>query len=627
MTPIAFLAGVLLASTGQEQGTTAFVHVTVVPMAGTEEPLALPDHTVVVTGGRIAAVGPSAEVALPEGAVVIDGGGRWLMPGLVDMHVHTWGAGELLLFVANGVTTVRNMFGAPLHLMWRREIAAGERLGPTIVTAGPIVDGSPPIWPGSRVIQTPDDARAAVREQAEAGYDFIKVYARVPLEAYLALMAAAAEAGLPVDGHVPSAVGLPRALEAGQRTLEHLIGYESWLEPGDSPLAGMSGTLARLGAWEHIDRGRMAEVAEETAASGAWNCATLVVMQKWLAPDEVERELERPELRYVAPFLIGVWKGMHKDLTAEALAAGRGGDDERRELVGALHRGGARILLGTDCGNPWVPAGFSAHEELANLVAAGLSPHAALYAATRAPAECLGQEDEFGAVLPGLRADLLLLAADPLADVRAAAQRVGVMLRGQWLPEEDLRERLEELAAANGAPAPAPAAARPALELEVTAEAPSHEAAAVEYREIWDSQGPRIVEAMERATGLRFEAGPIPVVVYEGPSSSGFGAEPMRMRASYSRATKQATLVHELAHRLISELVPQSFEDHPVIFLFVYDVWVELWGQPFADEQVAVESARRGSYDYESAWKEALALTPEERAARFRQFLTEHPPK
>ena len=353
--------------------------------------------------------------------MVIDGTGRWLMPGLVDMHVHTWGASELTLFVANGVTTVRNMFGAPLHLTWRREIAAGERFGPTIVTAGPIVDGSPPVWQGSRVIQTPDDARAAVREQAEAGYDFVKVYARVPLDAYVALVEAAAEAGLPVDGHVPSAVGLPRALEAKQRTIEHLIGYQAWLEPSDSPLSGEVGLLASLEAWELIDRERIAQVVEETVAAGAWNCPTLVVMQKWLGPDEVARELERPEMRYVAPFLIGMWKNMGAGMSADLIAAGRGGDDERRELVGALHRGGARILLGTDAGNPWVPAGFSVHEELANLVAAGLSPHAALRAATRAPAECLGLEQEFGAVLPGLRADLLLLAADPLADVGAAA--------------------------------------------------------------------------------------------------------------------------------------------------------------------------------------------------------------
>jgi uncharacterized protein (TIGR02145 family) len=165
------------------------------------------------------------------------------------------------------------------------------------------------------------------------------------------------------------------------------------------------------------------------------------------------------------------------------------------------------------------------------------------------------------------------------------------------------------------------AAVTPAL--DIAPETDNLAPAAAEYRSIWETDGPRIVAALERITGLRFESGPIRVVVYEGPSSSGYRERPMQLRASYPRATKQATLVHELAHRLISELVTGSFEDHPIIFLFVYDVWVELWGKEFADREVEVESARKGLYDYAGAWRDALALTPEERAKRFRQFLAE----
>ncbi len=165
------------------------------------------------------------------------------------------------------------------------------------------------------------------------------------------------------------------------------------------------------------------------------------------------------------------------------------------------------------------------------------------------------------------------------------------------------------------------------LRLSIRAESPKFEEAIREYQAIWESEGPRIVKAMERITSLHFEPGPISVVIYEGPSNSGFRDRPMYLRASYPLATKRATLVHELAHRLISELVPQDFEEHPIIFLFVYDVWVELWGKPFADEQVAVESRRRGLYDYETAWKNTLKLTAEERAARFKQFLIDYPPR
>jgi hypothetical protein len=144
-----------------------------------------------------------------------------------------------------------------------------------------------------------------------------------------------------------------------------------------------------------------------------------------------------------------------------------------------------------------------------------------------------------------------------------------------------------------------------------------------QYREIWRTEGERISAALEQATGLEMEAGPIRAVVYGGISNSGYRSIPMRMRASYPPDTKRATLVHELAHRLVSGLVPRDVEEHPIIFLFVYDVWVTLWGQQFADEQVIVESRRRGNYDYESAWRDALALGADGRARRWAQFLAE----
>ena len=163
--------------------------------------------------------------------------------------------------------------------------------------------------------------------------------------------------------------------------------------------------------------------------------------------------------------------------------------------------------------------------------------------------------------------------------------------------------------------------ARAYPQIDFEAESARFEAATEEYREIWRAEGARISAALEAATGLEMEAGPIHTIVYGGISNSGYRRNPMRMRASYPPDTKRATLVHELAHRLISDLVPRDFEEHPVIFLFVYDVWVQLWGQAFADAQVAVEGERRGRYDYESAWRDALALGREGRARRWKQFL------
>ncbi len=161
-------------------------------------------------------------------------------------------------------------------------------------------------------------------------------------------------------------------------------------------------------------------------------------------------------------------------------------------------------------------------------------------------------------------------------------------------------------------------------DIEFKPESPKFEAAAAEYREIWRTEGERISAALEQATSLEMEAGPIRAIVYEGISNSGYKRRiPMRMRASYPPDTKRATLVHELAHRVISDYTSKDGEDHPIIFLFVYDVWVKLWGQDFADAQVAVESERTGVYDYAGAWRDALALSPEERARRWKAFLAE----
>ena len=165
------------------------------------------------------------------------------------------------------------------------------------------------------------------------------------------------------------------------------------------------------------------------------------------------------------------------------------------------------------------------------------------------------------------------------------------------------------------------AAAYPDIDFEP--ESSRFAAATAEYREIWRTEGERISAALGQATGLQMEAGPIRAIVFDGVSSSGYPGWPMRMRADLAPDTKRATLVHELAHRLISPITPRRFDDHPVIFLFVYDVWVDLWGQEFADEQVQVESSRRGRYDYAGAWRDALALGAEGRAARWQQFLAE----
>jgi imidazolonepropionase-like amidohydrolase len=422
---------------------TAFVGATVLPM---DRDVALEDQTVVVVDGRIAALGPRKETEVPAGARVIESQGAYLMPGLADMHVHAWIEDDLFLFVANGVTAIRNMFGSELHLAWRERIAAGELVGPLLHTAGPIIDGNPPVWPGSSVLTDPARAEELVVEQAEAGYDFLKPYAMLSPEVYDALAVAAKKHGLALMGHVPESVDLEHVLAAGQRTIEHLNGWAEAAQRDDSPFAGKVQFANEDEAWQHLDEEKLEKIAQRTKEAGAWNCPTLVVFQKWVQGTEAEALLARPEMRYVSPQARSYWAPKStwnylSGLPPERAAAARDSVSQRMRAVAALHRAGARILAGTDMGNPYVTPGFALHEELANLVQAGLSPYEALRAATVEGAECLGAD--WGSVAVGRRADLLLLEANPLEDVRNASRLRGVMLAGRWLPIEELRAELE----------------------------------------------------------------------------------------------------------------------------------------------------------------------------------------
>jgi imidazolonepropionase-like amidohydrolase len=420
---------------------TAFIHVAVVPM---DRERVLDDFTVLVVGGRIRELGPTSAVAIPPGATVIDGSGKYLMPGLADMHAHTWEEEDLPLLLANGVTTIRNMFGGPTHLRWKERIAAGELTGPTIYTAGPIIDGNPPIWPGA-VVENAAQARRTVSEQRAAGYDFLKAYARLSREAYDALIHEGRARGMSVAGHVPDAVGLPAALRSGISSIEHLSGYEMLARKEVGP--------GEEASWARLDESRFASIARETAASGAWNCPTLVLFQHRVAPGESEylrQLLARPEMRYVSSRIVRSWypenNYLKNSTPARAASSREKGDVMRKKLVKALHEAGARLLLGTDYGNPFVVPGFSLQLELRSFVDAGLSPFEAIRAGTSGAAEFMDAANEWGTVATGRRADLILLEGNPLEDVSSIGKPAGVMMRGRWHSRAELMSALEKLA-------------------------------------------------------------------------------------------------------------------------------------------------------------------------------------
>ena len=323
---------------------------------------------------------------------------------------------------------------------------AGGRSGdakqglPTIVTAGAILDGDPPVWDGSRVVATPLSAVVAVREQHAAGYDFLKVYTRLQAPVYDAIVAEAARLEMPVAGHVPADVGLDRVLQSGQTSIEHLDQYASLLQ--NDP-ARQGDTSLRSAGWLTAEPEMMPELARRFAESGVWSAPTLVLWEKW-ATEHPEAELARPEVRYVNTELVDLWRRLSP--SPDVAKRVRDGQPMRLAMTGALVEAEAPILMGTDVGNPYIIPGFSAHEELELLVASGLTPYQALSAATRNAARYLNQEEQFGTVAVGKRADLLLVEADPFENIAATRQRKGVMLRGRWFPRAELDDMLEDLA-------------------------------------------------------------------------------------------------------------------------------------------------------------------------------------
>ncbi|WP_129645843.1 amidohydrolase family protein [Peristeroidobacter agariperforans] len=421
---------------------TAFVNVAVVPM---DQERVLENWTVVVVHDRIRELGPAASVSIPDNATVIDGRGKYLMPGLADMHAHTWEEEDFPLLLANGVTTIRNMFGGPIHLRWKKSIVAGEFAGPNIYTAGPIIDGNPPIWPGP-VVENAAQAHRTVAEQQAAGYDFLKIYSRLSSEAYDAIVQEAKAKNMAVAGHVPDAVGLHAALSTGIKSIEHLSGYEFLARKAIGP--------GEAASWARLDESQFESIARETAKSGAWNCPTLVLFQHRVATEESEflgRLLARDEMRYVSAATVRSWLPQNNFLKnttpARAASSREKGDTLRKKLVYALHKAGAGLLLGTDYGNPFVVPGFSLHQELRNFVDAGLSPFEAIRAGTSGAAEFMNARNEFGTVAVGRRADLILIEGNPLEDVANVNKRAGVMLRGKWYSQSQLASALDELAA------------------------------------------------------------------------------------------------------------------------------------------------------------------------------------
>lgn len=418
------LSGAVVASPAKAGRPIAFRHANVLPM---DDDRVLRDQTVVVEGGRITAMGPSATTPAPRGAQIVDAKGRYLMPGLADMHVHVYAQQELTLYVANGVTTVFDLDGRPVYLDWRGRIARGEQLGPTIYSAGPMFSRR----------RSPEEAVAEVDRQAAAGYDAVKIYNQVSAAEYPALTAEAKKKNLVLVGHIAREPGFTATLAAGQ-SIAHAEEFVYTFFKDDAEPNEVVHPL---------DTMKIPRAVEMTREAGISVIPTLVAFHNIVRQATALQDyLRDPDFKYHAPFLRAQLEPAANTYAnrwgPESLPGLKLNYEFQKLLVKALHDGGVPILAGTDAAWLGVP-GFSLIEEVENFQDIGFTPYAALRTATVDPAKLLRRESDFGTVAVGRRADLVLTRENPLADVRHLRGIVGVMAGGRWIPDAERRRLLE----------------------------------------------------------------------------------------------------------------------------------------------------------------------------------------
>jgi imidazolonepropionase-like amidohydrolase len=434
------LALLLAMAAPERPATLTITDVTLID--GTGAP-ARPHVTLRIESGRIAWIGPG-DKAHAEGTS-IDGTGRFLIPGLWDMHAHLTSAGDVACptLVANGVTGVRDPGGELTLVDWlRAQIAAGALAGPRIFRAGPFVDGSKPGVADRLVVDTPDDARRAAGFLKQKGVDFIKVHTAVPSEAYFALLDEARRQGLQVIGHIPWAVDPARAIEAGHGSVEHVVS----LFEGPFQQKVKAGKTQDQALAELTDADVTA-LARAMAARGTWFDPTLIAYWTRGARRNVVAE-DDPRYRYVSASLKSFWRNFSPlPDTPELRARLDRAWDRFMAITQIVRRERVRFLVGTDLGAVNVYPGFSVHDELQWLVKAGFTPLEALTVATRNSAESLGRQAELGTVEVGKRADLVVLEADPLQDIANTTRVAAVVADGRPFTKPEIGAMLEAVAA------------------------------------------------------------------------------------------------------------------------------------------------------------------------------------
>lgn len=442
----------------QPPPTVAFINVNVIPM---DRERVLRNQTVLVRNGHIAVIGDAKRIKLPSDAQRIDGEGKYLIPGLMDMHVHLFtddefpdalADDEFKIMIAYGVTTIRLMTGTPEQLVLRSKSAKEEILAPTIYAASPQLTGRKST--NAYVVTTEAEARAAVSKSKQDGYDFIKVTTYLKPEVYEAIVDEARKQNIRVVGHADSrSVGLMRALKAKQQ-IEHLDSYLEALLPETAPIKGSVSDIYLYNPknWEsidYLDESKIPELARLTVEANPFVTPTLHLFKFTVGKGRTEESFKaQPDIRFYPQKIIDMWMGVSKRYlsTAAPIEKREKYIAIRNKIVKAINDAGGRVLAGSDTPEWLMLYGYTLHLEMIDLRDAGLSNYAALEAATRNPALFFGTIDKSGTIEKGKRADLVLLEANPLDDITNTQRRTGVMLKGRYYSQAVLNQWLDEIA-------------------------------------------------------------------------------------------------------------------------------------------------------------------------------------
>jgi hypothetical protein len=448
--------------------TLAITHVTVINLDG--EPLK-PEMTVIIRTGKISTIGKTGQTQIPENATQFDETGKFLMPGLWDMHVHILAPErDFPMFIANGVLGVRNMGGVPKDVFqWRSDVASGRVLGPRMVACGPVVDGPHPAHPEHAIsVGTADDGRRAVQSLKQMGADFVKVYDGLSRDAYFAIVRESKRVGLPFAGHVPGSITQEEASNAGQRSIEHGIGilpsldyeknkpaptgyFEEAMRTKNFSLIPEGIAKEGNGELDHFSVQRTEELYKTFVKNGTYLTPTRVVDHGLTFIDDISKQ-DDPRLQYVPAPMREDWKPQNGMLTRYRtpayIAFRKRNYDMTTRQMRIAHRLGVLFLAGTDVSAAYTYPGFSLHDELALFVDAGFTPLEALKTATVNPAQFFGMTDSMGSIEVGKTGDLVVLDANPLEDISNTKRISAVIVGGRFLARSDLKSLLEKAEAA-----------------------------------------------------------------------------------------------------------------------------------------------------------------------------------